>query len=256
MVDATVPGRLEGRRVLLTGASGGMGQSVAERFLAEGAAVVLTDLPGPRIDATLAAVERRGAVSAIRADLRDEASVRALVDGAAESLGGLDVVYNNAGVRFGDRDGGVDTIDLAVWEATFAVNVTGTFLVCKYAIPHLLQQPGPVIINVASMAGIGGDVFAHAYSASKGAMLALTKSMAHRWGPDGLRSVAICPGMIDTEMLAPVKATVPETELAGTTALRRLGRPEEIAGVAAFLASSDASFVTASFVEVHGGLPK
>ena len=256
MSAATVPGRLSGRRALLTGAAGGMGRTVAERFLAEGATVVLTDLPGPRLDETLAAVEGRGGVHALPADLRDESAVRALVDGAAEALGGLDVIYNNAGVRFGDRDGGVDTIDLEVWETTLAVNVTGTFLVCKHAIPHLLRERDPVIVNVASMAGLGGDVFAHAYSASKGAMLALTKSMAHRWGPDGLRAVAICPGMIDTEMLSPVKAGADTDELTATTALRRLGRPEEIAGVAAFLASSDASFVTASFVEVHGGLAK
>jgi NAD(P)-dependent dehydrogenase (short-subunit alcohol dehydrogenase family) len=256
MADATVPGRLEGRRALLTGASGGMGRAVAERFLDEGAAVVVTDLPGPRLDALAADLAERGHIAAIPADLRAEASVRGLVDAAGAKLGGLDVVYNNAGVRFGDRDGPVDTVELPVWEATFAVNVTGTFLVCKHALPHLLREHDPVIINVASMAGIGGDVFAHAYSASKGAMLALTRSMAHRYGPDGLRVTAICPGMIDTEMLAPVKATADEAELASTTALRRLGRPEEIAGVAAFLASSDASFVTATHVEVHGGLPK
>lgn len=257
MTNGTNGARLRGRRVLLTGVSGGMGKLVAERLASEGAALAVTDLPGPRFDAVVEELARTASVlHAAPADLTDEDQVRELIGGAVEALGGLDVVYNNAGVRFADRDGAVDTIDLGTWEATFAVNVTGPFLVCKHAIAHLLASSDPVVINVSSMAGVGGDVFAHAYGASKGALLALTKGMAQRWGPDGLRAVSICPGLIDTEMLAPVRADSPDEALISTTALRRLGRPEEVAGVAAFLASSDASFVTSTHIEVHGGLTK
>jgi NAD(P)-dependent dehydrogenase (short-subunit alcohol dehydrogenase family) len=257
MTNRTIGARLEGRRVLLTGVSGGMGKLVAERLAAEGAALAVTDLPGLRFDAVVADLAQTTEVlHAAPADLTDEDQVCALIAGTVEALGGLDVVYNNAGVRFADRDGPVDTIELGAWEATFAVNVTGPFLVCKHAMAHLLGSSDPVVINVSSMAGVGGDVYAHAYGASKGALLALTKGIAQRWGPEGLRAVSICPGLIDTEMLAPVRDDADHDVLTATTALRRLGRPEEVAGVAAFLASSDASFVTSTHIEVHGGLAK
>jgi NAD(P)-dependent dehydrogenase (short-subunit alcohol dehydrogenase family) len=250
--------RLLGRRVLVTGAAGGMGAAVARRFAAEGARVAVTDqAAGPL--ARLRGELRELAPDAVACpvDVRDEQEVAAAVRAVVAAFGGLDVLYNNAGIRLAGRDGPVDRLERWVWDETFAVNVTGAFLFCKHALPHLLSSPSPVILNVSSTAGLGGDAEAHAYGASKGALVALTKGIAQRFGREGLRAVVICPGLIDTPMLdAALEDETLTRALVEQTALGRIGRPEEVAACAAFLASDEASYVTSSVVEIHGGLVK
>jgi NAD(P)-dependent dehydrogenase (short-subunit alcohol dehydrogenase family) len=199
---------------------------------------------------------RRSGATAVPlvADVRDESQVRAAVEDAADELGGIDVLYNNAGVLLRD-DAPVHALERETWDEVLLTNTTSVYLFCRYAVPHLLRAESSVILNVASVAATAGDVTCHAYSASKSALIGLTASIAQRYGPDGLRAVLLCPGFVITPM---IEALTDDLEASAQvvmhTALRRLGEPEELASVAAFLASTDASFVTSTIVSVHGGL--
>jgi NAD(P)-dependent dehydrogenase (short-subunit alcohol dehydrogenase family) len=249
--------RLAGRRILITGAAGGQGRAVARRLLDEGALVALSDVAADRLEHAADELGEADRIAICPADVRDERAVRGAVEHAVATFGGLDGLYNNAGVYLQDRDAPVDRLELDVWDSVFAINTTGMFLFCKHAVPALLEADAGVLVNVSSTAGHAGDAACHAYAASKGALIALTLSIARRWGADGLRAVTLCPGFIETPM---VDFAVRDPAVAGSirsaTALARLGRPEEIAGAAAFLLSDDASFVTACTVDVHGGLVK
>ena len=251
--------RLEGRRCLVTGAVGGQGAAVSRRFAAEGAAVAVTDLDAGRTEALAAELRDAGATAVgVAADVRDEAQVAAVIETAVDALGGLDVLYNNAGVLLTDADRPSEDLDRATWDQVMAINATGVFLFCKHALPPLLEAaPGSVILNVGSAASYRGDSHFHAYAASKGALLAYTASLAQNYGPRGLRANLICPGFVETPMVATFLED-PElvAQVAGVTALRRMGKPEEIAAYAAFLASEEASYVTDSIVTAHGGLVK
>jgi NAD(P)-dependent dehydrogenase (short-subunit alcohol dehydrogenase family) len=242
----------------VTGAVGAMGSAVARRFAAEGARLAITDLAAEPLERLAAELREVGAEAlSYPADVADEEQVAAAVDAVAQALGGIDVLYNNAGVRLVGQDGPVDRLERTVWDATLAVNATGAFLFCKHALPHLLRSPAGVILNVSSTAGIGGDSEAHAYGASKGALIALTKGIAQRFGREGLRANVLCPGLIDTPMLdAALEGEELTQMLLAQVALGRVGRPEEVAAYAAFLASDEASYVTSSVIEIHGGLAK
>jgi NAD(P)-dependent dehydrogenase (short-subunit alcohol dehydrogenase family) len=235
-----------------------MGRAVTRRFAAEGARLAITDLPAEALERLVAELREVGVEArSYPADVADEEQVAAAVEAAAAALGGIDVLYNNAGVRLVGQDGPVDRLDRVVWDGTLAVNATGAFLFCKHALPHLLRSPAGVILNVSSTAGIGGDSEAHAYGASKGALIALTKGIAQRFGREGLRANVICPGLIDTPMLdAALGGEELTRALLAQVALGRVGRPEEVAAYAAFLASDEASYVTSSVIEIHGGLAK
>jgi len=250
--------RLEGRRALISGATGGQGEAVARRFVAEGARVALTDKSGERLGHLISDLidEGHDAV-AFPCDVRDEAEVEAVVKAAADTLGGLDVLYNNAGVYWPDRDAPVDRLERGVWDEILAINTTSVFLFSKHALKHLLAAGDGVILNVASVAAYAGDAQCHAYAASKGALIALTMSIAQCYGNAGLRANVICPGFIATPMVDWLLADASLTEkVTGATALARVGTPQEVASVAAFLASADAPFVTAGVIPVHGGLVK
>ena len=251
--------RLDGRRCLVTGAVGGQGAAVSRRFAAEGAALAVTDLDAARVE-DLAAELRDGGTTAVgvAADVRDEAQVANVVATAVQSLGGLDVLYNNAGVLLTDADRPSEDLERSTWDEVLAINATGVFLFCKHALGPLLEAaPGSVILNVGSAASYRGDAHFHAYAASKGALLAYTASLAQNYGPRGLRANLICPGFVETPMVATFLED-PElvAQVAGVTALRRMGKPTEIAAYAAFLASEEASYVTDSIVTAHGGLVK
>jgi NAD(P)-dependent dehydrogenase (short-subunit alcohol dehydrogenase family) len=248
---------LQGKVALVTGASSGIGLACVARFVREGARVVGLDLTEPRDDLDLPA----GAppVSFVRADVRDETAIADAVAAVVAEHGRLDTVVTAAGVAGG---GPAHLVDRDEWQRVLDINLTGTFLVCKHAIARMLDQPligdeRGSLITIASVEGLEGTAGGSAYNASKGAVVIFTKNLAIDYGRVGIRANAICPGFIDTPMLEgvfgmPGLEAVRE-EVREEHKLRRLGRPEEIAAVAAFLASSDASFVTGETIAVDGG---
>lgn len=230
--------RLTGKVALITGAASGLGEACAERFAAEGATVVGLDLKGAELEV----------------DVRDEDAVAAAVDGVVDRHRRVDTVLNAAGVAGG---GPVHQLDAGEWDRVLGVNLKGTFLVCKHALRHMKEQGAGSIVNFASVEGIEGTEGGSAYNASKGGVVLLTKNMAIDYAGRGIRVNAVCPGFIDTPMLAGIfKAPGMEDTLADVVAhhkLHRLGRPEEIAAAAAFLLSDDASFITGHALPVDGG---
>ncbi|PWU18314.1 MAG: hypothetical protein C5B48_14855 [Candidatus Rokuibacteriota bacterium] len=251
-------GQLDNRRILVTGAAGGQGTAVARKFAVEGASLALSDLATEALQSLTNELLAAGiSATAVPADVRDEGQIIAAVEDAVSFLGGLDVLYNNAGVYWPDRDAPVDCLDREVFDDILAINTTSVFLFAKHAMPNLLASPDGVLLNVASVAAYAGDPECHAYAASKGALIALTRSIAQRYGPSGLRANLICPGFIATPMVDWLLRDEVATEhVAAATALRRVGQPEEVAAVATFLASTASSFVTSTEIAVHGGLVK
>jgi NAD(P)-dependent dehydrogenase (short-subunit alcohol dehydrogenase family) len=246
-------GRLEGQVALITGAASGIGYACALRFAQEGAIVVGFDRDEcAEWDAVAAAAPKS---SFVRGDVTDEATVAELVTGAVRDFGSLDISVNAAGITGG---GPVHLVPLEEWNRVMTVNSTGTFLVGKYTAGVMMDQPkGGSIINVASIEGVTGTEGGSCYSASKGAVVILTKNMAIDYGRRGVRVNAVCPGFIDTPLM---RATFDSPGMAPAREryrdehkLGRFGRPEEIAGAALFLASDDASFVTGHALVVDGG---
>ncbi len=246
-------GRLEGRVALVTGAASGIGYACALRYAQEGAAVVGFDRDAcAEWDAVDAAAP---ATTYLQGDVTDEDAVRSAVETTVRDHGSVDVVVNAAGITGG---GPVHLLTLEAWNRVMDVNATGTFLVGKHAAGTMMNQPnGGSIINVASIEGIEGTEGGSCYSASKGAVVILTKNMAIDYGRRGVRVNVICPGFIETPLM---KATFENPGLASVRdryrdehKLGRFGRAEEIAGAAYFLASDDSSFVTGHSLVVDGG---
>ena len=232
-------GLLDGRVALVTGAASGIGAACATRFAAEGATVVGLDVAGD-VDHVV--------------DVRDEDAVAAAVAATVEQHGRLDVVLNAAGVAGG---GPVHLVPAEEWDRVLDVNLKGTFLVSKHAVARMLDQRSGSIVNIASIEGIEGTEGGSAYNASKGAVVLLTKNMAIDYGRAGIRVNCVCPGFIETPMLASVldgegMRTYRE-RIREEHKLGRFGRPEEIASAALFLASDEASFVTGHALVVDGG---
>jgi NAD(P)-dependent dehydrogenase (short-subunit alcohol dehydrogenase family) len=238
--------RLQGKIALVTGAASGIGAACARRFHQEGATVVGLDLTDIRKDPCFAATHA--------GDVRDEERVRSLIATTAERFGSLDVVVNAAGVASG---GPAHSMPAAEWDRVLDVNLKGTFLVCKHALARMFEQRTGNIINIASIEGLEGSEGAAPYNASKGAVILLTKSLAIDYGRRGIRVNCICPGFIDTPMTSQVFGQPGMEELlrrfVDCHQLGRVGRPEEIASAALFLASEDASFVTGHALVVDGG---
>ena len=243
-------GQLQNKVVVVTGAASGIGYACVTRCLAEGAQVVGVDIaaPPPGMPVECAAL-----------DVCDEAAVDALIGRVAGAYGRIDGVVTAAGIAGG---GPVHLLDVAAWDRVLDVNLKGTFLLCKHAIARMLAQ-APVdgergsVVTIASVEGLEGTAGGSAYNASKGGVVLLTKNLAIDYGRQGIRANAICPGFIETPMLdgvlqmpgmEPVVASIRHEHK-----LRRLGRPAEIAAVASFLLSSDASFVSGQAIAVDGG---
>jgi len=245
-------GRLEGKVCVITGAGGGMGADAAVRFTEEGAQVVVADIDGA------AAEQVAGQIGglAVQVDVADEASVQTLYTAAAERFGGIDVLYNNAGISPAD-DASVLETGLDAWERVQAVNTRGVYLCCKHGIPYLLERGGGSVINVASFVAVmGAAVSQGSYTASKGAVLSLSRELGVEFAGRGVRVNALCPGPVNTPLLKELFAKDPERAAKRLVhiPMGRFGESEEIAKAAIFLAGDDSSFVTATAFMVDGGL--
>jgi NAD(P)-dependent dehydrogenase (short-subunit alcohol dehydrogenase family) len=245
-------GRLEGKVCVITGAGGGMGADAAVRFAEEGARVAVAD-----VDAA-AAEQVAGEVGglAVQVDVSDEASVAAMYAAAADRFGGVDVLYNNAGISPAD-DASILETDLEAWERVQAVNTRGVYLCCKHGIPHLLERGGGSVINVASFVALVGAATSQiSYTASKGAVLSLSKELGVQFARQGIRVNALCPGPVETPLLLRIWSETPgaaERRLVHLP-MRRMAQPREIVNAALFLASDESSYVNAATFVVDGGL--
>jgi NAD(P)-dependent dehydrogenase (short-subunit alcohol dehydrogenase family) len=249
--------RLEGKVAIITGAGGGMGRVAAQRFAAEGAKVVVAEFgeAAGRETARLVS-DAGGAASFVRADVSSEADARAMVDHAMSEYGRVDVLYNNAGVM-PEADHSVVDTDVDTWDQVMAVNVRGVFLGCKYAIPRMVEQRAGSVINIASfVALVGCSVPQDAYTASKGALLSLTRSLAVQFGPHGVRTNAICPGPVETPLLMDwlVKDEEAKRIRLARNPTGRFGKPEEIVSMAVYLASDEARWTNGASLVVDGGI--
>ena len=244
-------------RALVTGAASGIGRATATLLAERGAAVACVDVNGVGLAESVDAIEASGGKAvALTADVTDLAAVEAVVAAAVVEFGGLDGVANIAGV--GDFTGDVTAIELDEWARVLAINLTGAFHVSRATIPHLRAAGCGAIVNVASQFGLVGCLASPAYCASKAGLIGLTRAMAIDHTSDGIRVNCVCPGPVDTPMLAWTVATPELTareraRTAGRNLVGRSGRPEEIAATIAFLLSDEIGFMSGSIVAVDGG---
>ena len=246
--------RLKDKVCIVTGGGSGIGRATSLLFAREGALLVVADQS--RTDAEAVAKQAGPAALAIETDVSDSQSVQELIAQTVEQFGRLDVLVNNAGYGI---TGSVVEIDEAAWDRLIAVNLTGVFYGCKYAIPVMQRQGGGVIVNTASVTAIVGIRDRAAYCASKGGVAALTKAMALDHVADGIRVNCIAPGTVDSPYFETMfaKSDAPEElrrSLTERQAMARLGAPEEIANGMLFLACDDSSFATGSVLTVDGGM--
>ncbi len=248
--------RLQGKRIFITGAGGGIGRAAAEKCAAEGAAVICADLHATSAEATVAAIRNAGGKAvAVIGNLTHEAACAAMFAEGAAAFGGIDALFNNAGICAADDAGPVET-PLATWDKTIAANLTSVFLCCKAGIPYLLEAGGGVIINNASIVALVGSAFPQiAYTAAKGGVLSMTRELAVMYARKKLRAVAICPGPTATPLVQAFMADEEAWKLRRRyLPMGRLGQPAEIANLVAFLASDEASFITGSAYTIDGGV--
>jgi NAD(P)-dependent dehydrogenase (short-subunit alcohol dehydrogenase family) len=244
--------RLQDRVAVITGAGSGIGLATARRFHAEGARVVVVDV---NAEAGKAAADGVGG-EFVGVDVTDEMAVRDLFDHVVATHGSLDIVFNNAGISPPDDDSILDT-GLAAWERVQRVNLTSVYLGCKYAIPHMQRQGKGSIINTASFVALMGAATSQiSYTASKGGVLAMTRELGVQFAREGIRVNALCPGPVNTPLLQELFAKDPERAARRLVhiPMGRFAEASEIAAAVAFLASDDASFMTANTFVVDGGL--
>ena len=248
-------GRLNGKVALITGAGMGMGREASVLFAREGARVVVCDINESAAAETVARVRTGGgeAVAAI-GDVALEADVAHMVQAGVSRFGALHVLYNNAGVLWKDRDRSVLETDGAQWDRVMAINLKSVFWVTKHGIPHLRAAGGGSIVLVGSVSALAGFTRAQdAYTAAKGALIALNKSLAIQFAKDGIRSNIIHPGIIETPLQAPYLNDALRAEFKTAIPLGRIGQPRDIANAALFLASDESAFMTGAEMIVDGG---
>jgi NAD(P)-dependent dehydrogenase (short-subunit alcohol dehydrogenase family) len=245
--------RFEGRTILITGAGSGIGQATARRFGQEGGRVFCADVDGAGAERTAAAIrEAGGEAAAARCDVSDPEAVTRTVDAAVARWSGLHVLANVAGIGGFRR---TTEVTFEEWSRVLAVNLTGQFLTCQRALPHILSSKG-AIINTASVAGLKSHPYSAAYCASKGGVVMLTRALAAEYGRKGIRINCLCPGGIETPMLSQFQLPegVPQAALMRIAPLGRHGQPDEVAGTIAFLASDDATYINGAAIVVDGGM--
>lgn len=251
--------RFQGKVAVVTGAATGIGGATAVAFGQEGADVVLTDVNAAALDERLGEIEAAGGTGiALVADVTKAEDAKRAVSEAAAAFGGVDYLVASAGIQ---TYGTVVDTDEDTWERTLAVNAKGVYLAAKYCIPEMVKRGGGAIVTVASVQGLFSQPNVAAYAASKGAVIAMTRTMAIDHAGDNIRANSLCPGSVDTPMLrASAKLFSPDEpesaleEWGGLHTLGRIAKPEEMAKVALFLCSDDASFVTGAAIVADGGL--
>ena len=247
-----MPERLQGKVAVITGAAGGIGRASARRFAAEGAHVVVADMAD---DAGMAVADEVGGLY-VHADVTSAPDVAAMYDAAIERYGTLDICFNNAGISPPDDDS-ILTTGPDAWHRVQEVNLTSVYLCCQHGIARLLAHGGGSVINTASFVAVLGSATSQiSYTASKGGVLAMTRELGVQFARQGVRVNALCPGPVNTPMLQELFAKDPERARRRLVhvPMGRFAEAEEIAAAAAFLASDDASFVTASTFMVDGGV--
>jgi NAD(P)-dependent dehydrogenase (short-subunit alcohol dehydrogenase family) len=246
-------GRLDGKVAVITGAAGGMGREAALLFCAEGAQVCVADVDSEHGEQTAA---EAGDAFFFQVDVSDPDSVRAMYEATAERFGGIDVLYNNAGISPADDASILDT-EPEAWDRVQAVNTRGVFLCCKHGIPYLLERGGGSVINVASFVALLGAATSQiSYTASKGAVLALTRELGVQFARQGVRVNALCPGPVETPLLLAIwgdDPTAAQRRLVHIP-MGRLAKPREIVNAALFLAGDESSYVNAATFVVDGGI--
>lgn len=249
--------RLREKVSIITGAGSGMGRVAALRFAAEGSSVVVVDRDGAAAAETVRQIRTaQGEASAVTVDISVEAEAKAMVDLAVEKYGRLDVLYNNAGIM-PEADHSVIDTPVETWDQVMAVNVRGVYLACKYAIPRMVERHSGSIINVSSFVAIlGCSVPQDAYTASKGAVLALTRSLAVQFAPHGVRTNAILPGPVETPLLMDwlLKDEAARQLRLARNPTGRFGKPEEVVALAVYLASDESTWTNGASLVVDGGI--
>jgi NAD(P)-dependent dehydrogenase (short-subunit alcohol dehydrogenase family) len=246
-------GRLDGKVAVITGAGSGMGREAALVFSEEGAQVCVADVNKEAAEETAGAARE---AFAFQVDVGDQENVRAMYDATKERYGGIDILYNNAGISPGD-DASILETEPEAWDRVQAVNTRGVYLCCKQGIPHLLERGGGSVINVASFVALLGAATSQiSYTASKGAVLAMTRELGVQFARQGIRVNALCPGPVETPLLLSIWGDDPaaaERRLVHIP-MGRLARPREIVNAALFLASDESSYVNAATFVVDGGI--
>jgi NAD(P)-dependent dehydrogenase (short-subunit alcohol dehydrogenase family) len=245
--------RFEGKTVVITGAASGIGRAAARRFGAEGGRVFCIDRNEEGVSATAKDIHDAGGLAlGATCDISDPPGVTKAISLVLERWGEIDVLANVAGIGGFRR---TTEVTLEEWNRVIAVNLTGTFLMCQAVLPHIVKSKG-AIINIASVAGLKSHPYSAAYCASKGGIVMLTRALAAEYGRKDVRINCICPGGILTPLLTQFKLPegVNEAALSRMMPLDRHGKPEEVAGTIAFLASSDASYINGAIIVVDGGM--
>lgn len=250
-------GRLAGKRAVITGAGSGIAKAATQIFVSEGAQVAVAEIDEEKGQAS--AVEAGDAAFYIHTDVTDEASVNATMEEAKKRLGGIDILFNCAGGSLID-DNSVTEVDMSIWDHTIPLDLKGPFLCCRHGVPKLIESGGGSIVNVSSVVALRGNHPAHVYSAAKGGIISLTRSLAGVYSDQGVRANAICPGLIKTQRILDryIERERPNSRAGSVGTFESypfgVGEPKDIANIALFLASDESRMVNGAIIPAEGGI--